>query len=347
MHAAWLYDGASAVRHCVTLDAAGPALEIRGAPDPELSLGPDELVHIESRADAELYGRKSLPGWRLGVPGPVPDEIAALLPARQVYGRWIDRIGLGKALAAGAVASAALLFLGHKAPALLAPLVPYSWEQSFGDALVGDLGGKFCAGPGGQEALDAMVAKLTPDPARYKVRVVNLPIVNAVALPGGNIVIFRELLAEAEGPDEVAGVLGHEIAHIDNRDVTRAMIREYGFGLLLASVGGTTGGNVDMLASASYSREAEAQADADSIAALRRANVSPRPTAGFFARLAKYEKGLDGWDDALGYVSSHPLSEGRRRRFEESAEAGRAYAPSLTEEQWAALADICHNDPNR
>lgn len=347
MHAAWLYDGASAVRHSVLLDASGPALAIRGGSDPDLRLDPADLVHVESRADAELYGRTSSPGWRLGVPRPVPDDIAALLPARQVYGRWIDRIGLGKALAAGIGVSAALLFLGHKAPDALAPWVPYSWEQNFGEILVGDLGGKFCAGPGGQAALDAMVAKLTPDPARYKVRVVNVPIVNAMALPGGNIVIFRELLTEADGPDEVAGVLGHEIAHIDNRDVTRAMIREYGFGLVLASVGGTTGGNVDMLASARYSRDAEAQADADSIAALRRANISPRPTAGFFARLSKYEKGLDGWDDALGYVSSHPLSDGRRRRFEESAEAGRAYAPSLTDDQWAALADICHNDPNR
>lgn len=346
MAQAWFYDGESAVRRLVALEASEGQLCLRAGGD-GLRVAPPDLVHVESRADAEIYGHAQIQGWRLGIAKPVPEEIAALLPGRQVYGGWIDRIGLGRAMAIGVAISGVVLFLGYQAPAWLAPFVPYSWEQRFGDALVGDSGQKFCNGPGGQAALDALTARLTPHPERYRVRVVNVPIVNAVALPGGTILVFRELLSEADSPDEVAGVLGHEIAHIEHRDVTEAMIRHYGFGVLLSAFGGTTGGNIDMLAAAKYSRSAESEADAASIAALRRANISPLPTAAFFKRLGKEEQKLGRIGQTLGYLSSHPLSDARRQRFAASAVKGKNYQPALDRETWEALVDICHNDPNR
>lgn len=346
MAEAWLYDGESAVRQAVSLEPAEGGLVIVADGAAPFRPG-DGFVHVESRSDVELYGRTDVPGWRLGVPKPLDPAIAALLPGRRVYGRWIDRIGLTRALLAGAVLSGLILLAGHNAPAWLAPLVPESLEQRFGDALVGDLGGQFCAGPGGQAALDKLAAKLSLKPRRLKVRVVDMPVVNAVALPGGNIVIFRELLAEADGPDEVAGVLGHEIAHIENRDTTQAMIRQYGFSLVITALGGTTGGNIDMLASAGYSRAAESKADEGAIAALRRANISPLPTAAFFKRLAAEEAALGRFGQGLSYMSSHPMSDERRRRFEASAERGHRHKPALTRDEWDALADICHNDPAR
>ena len=345
MAEAWLYDGESAVKRAVSVErGANGAIVITG--EGIEPFRPDgALLHIESRADAELYGLADAEGWRLGIARPVDPAIAGLLPARRVYGRWIDRIGLGRALVAGGLISAAILLVAHKAPGWLAPHVPQSWEQKFGDALVGDFGDRYCRGPGGQEALDRLAARLTPDTGRLKVRVVDMPLVNAVALPGGNILVFRGLLDEAKGPDEVAGVLGHEIAHVENRDTTEAMIRHYGFSVLLASLGGTAGGNVDMLASASYSRAAESRADEGAITALHRARISPMPTAAFFARLEK-EEAMFGpkWDRGLAYVSSHPLSGDRRARFVASAEAGRPHAPALGKQEWAALTNICGDD---
>lgn len=338
----WLYDGESAVRRSVSVEPGLDGVRILpGGDDSALAVAAGDLFHLESRADAELYGRSGIPGWRLAVAKPLPPELAAAFPARRIYGRWVDRVGLPRALAIGAVLSAALLFVGYSAPAWIAPLVPYSWEQRFGNALVGDFGGNVCAGEGGQAALDALAAKLGATPSRFEVRVVDVPIVNAVALPGGHILIFDGLLQEAAGPDEVAGVLGHEIAHVTNRDVAEAMIRHYGFSLLLSTFGGTTGGNVDWLASTSYSREAESQADADSLRALARADISPLPTAAFFGRLAGQEAGLGRLKDALSYVSSHPLSAERRRRFADSARPGHAYRPALTAGQWQALRTIC------
>jgi Zn-dependent protease with chaperone function len=280
-------------------------------------------------------------GWRLGIPAPVPPEIQALLPPKERYGRWIDRIGLAPALAAGLLISAALIFLGARSPEWLAPLVPQAWEDRYGDALVGDFGGRFCNTPAGSRALSSLAARLGPDAASLNIRVVNIKMVNAAALPGGNIVLFQGLLDEAEGPDEVAGVLAHEVAHVENRHVTETMIRHMGFGLLLSAFGGPVGGNIETVLSAGYSRGAETEADEGAIEALRRAGISPLATAGFFARLGRVEASLGRVGEGLAYLSTHPVSKERERRFKASARPGASYRPALTPAEWRALKSMC------
>ncbi len=343
----WFYDGRSAVRRGTRVEAAPEGVSIVPETGEVSVVAAAELTHVETRADAEIYGRKDSPGWRLGIVRPVPPELAASLPGPIVYGGIIDRLGLPKALAIGAVVSAAILLIGYMAPRWLAPLVPFSWERKFGNALVGDLGQKFCASGTGQQALDKLARRLSPKAADYKVRVVDVPMVNAVALPGGTIVIFKPLLLEAESPDEVAGILGHEIGHVEQRHVTEAMIRHYGLSMLISSFGGTTGANIEMLASANYSRGAEREADAASIHALGRAGISPRPTARFFERLGKVEKGIGRLAEPLSYLASHPLSEERRKRFDQSFERRRSYTPSLSSEEWRALRNICQGKARR
>lgn len=342
---AWLYDGESALRRSVTLGPREGALEIAGE-DGSARVSPADLVFIESRPDETIYGRKDKPGWRLGVPAPVPGEIAALLPKAERYGGWIDRVGLWRATAIGLAVSAAVLFAVYQLPHWLAPLVPDRVMKAYGDAMVGDFGGKFCAGPGGQQALDTLTRRLAPEAKGLNVRVVDLPVVNAAALPGGNIMIFDELLKQAKGPEEFAGVLAHEIAHIEHRDVAEAMVRELGLGLVVTTLGGSVGSNVHGLLSLSYSREAETAADAGSIAMMNRADISPAPTAGFFERLAKSEDALGG-ADMLVYLSSHPVSKGRAAAFREGAAKGKAYTPALSPGEWDALVAICDNGADR
>ena len=72
---------------------------------------------------------------------------------------------------------------------------------------------------------------------------------------------------------------------------------------------------------------------------------SPAPTAAFFERLAK-DEGEPRFDDAIVYLSTHPLSKGRAARFRAAALPGPA-APLLTRDEWEALLDICHNDPTQ
>lgn len=341
MAEAWLYDGLSAVRHGVAVHAAPEGLRLIYASGAETFVAAEDLVHVESRTGEEVLGHGQIGGWRLQIPTPVDPELKALLPKRRDYGSWIDRVGIVPAVLAGALLSAAIVLAGTQLPTLLAPLVPRSLERHYGELLLGDLGGRVCDRAEGKAALDKLVAGLAPRQGELKVRVTDVGMVNAVALPGGNIILFKELLTEAESPDAVAGVLAHEIAHDENRDVTRTLIRELGFGLLLSTFGGNTGLSVDALLSAGYSREAESRADGDAILALRRAGISPVPTARFFEKLAVLESKLGKVGPALNYISTHPMSQDRRRRFLDAREAGRAYRPSLTRDEWEALQDIC------
>lgn len=344
---AWLYDGRSAVRRGARVEAAEGAVRLVARSGEAVLVPTDRLTHVETRRGHEVFGHRDIAGWRLGVPAPLPDELRPLFPRGQVYGGWIDRIGLGRALLVGAIVSVAIVLAGSRAPDFLAPLVPLSWEREFGNALVGDLGARTCNDAEGRAALAKLTARLTSRHADLNVRVADIGMVNAVALPGGNIVIFKELLTEAQGPDEVAGVLAHEIAHVENRDVTRAMIRHFGLGILLTGFGGTTGANAETLLAADYSRAAESRADRDAVESLQRADISPAATARFFDRLSRMEQRLGRLDDAFSYISSHPQSSERRELFRGSTDRQRRYRPSLSDQEWRALQDICWTGPNK
>jgi Zn-dependent protease with chaperone function len=343
----WLYDGESALRWEVEVEPEGDGLIVRRAGLEPFAVPSASLCHVERRRDFEVYGRRDVPGWRLGLSEESRERLSARLPAEERYGRLIDRVGLLPAVAVGLALSALVVFLGLSFPSWVAPHVPRSWEKRMGDSLVGDFGGRFCAGPGGQKALDKLAARLSPGASSLNIRVVQVPVVNAAALPGGNIVVFDELLKESDGPDEFAGVLAHEIAHVEERHTTEAMIRQLGVGALISALGGSTGANVETLLSARYSRSAETEADDDAIRTLARADISPLGTAKFFERLGKQEGKLGRAADPLSYLSTHPVTAERERKFRGSAVKGRAYRPALTRDEWDAIFNICFNDPDK
>ena len=74
--------------------------------------------------------------------------------------------------------------------------------------MVGDFGGRFCDTPKGRAALAKLTKSLDGNPKELQVEVANIDMLNAVALPGGKVVLFQGLLDQAKSPDEVAGVLG-------------------------------------------------------------------------------------------------------------------------------------------
>jgi beta-barrel assembly-enhancing protease len=342
----WHYDGASGIRYEPELLDEGAQFRLKlaeGMGAPHLW---SELVFASAKGADPVYGLEGRRGWRMGFSDPVPAHLAAKLPKAIKYGGVIDRVGLWPASIAFVALSAIAVFVGIKAPDLLAPLVPASFEQKMGDAMVGDFGGRVCNGPGGQDALNALVRKIEPKPEGLKVRVVNIDMVNAVALPGGNVFVFRGLLQSAQSPDELAGVVGHEIGHVRNRDVMEALLRQMGVSILLGGANSDVSGSLNAVVSSTYSRGAEAKADDYAIRAMKQSHVSPLDTAAFFDRLAERDKVPGAAKTALSYLSSHPLSEEREKKFRKSAASGAAYSPALTAEQWRALVDSCKNDPD-
>jgi hypothetical protein len=335
-----LYDGVTAHPHAVQVTVGDGRLEL--FQDGGWSDSVDAALLKRVEGGGLRLGRTDLAGWRLLLPDEANGAIAPLVGSHERYGRWIDRIGLIPAMVIGGVVTALVVAVGYGAPHWLAPHVPMSWERNVGSAIVGDFGKLRCRDANGQRALEALVERVAPGategPNAIKVAALNVPMFNAAALPGGYIVVFKPAISETD-PDALAGVLAHEIAHVRRRHVTEALLRELGIGALIRMFAGDIGANAGQLVSLSYTRDNEAQADADAIAMLKRAGISPRPTAALFDRLAK-EQG-EGLTYSAEFLQSHPLSTSRARKFAAGFDAHERYTRALTQEQWDALSDIC------
>lgn len=341
----WHFDGNTAVRHDALLRIEGGQVIVTA---PTLATAPmplADLIPLDKHGSEPEFGLKHRPGWRVGLIEPPPPALAALLPKARRYGGPIDRIGLWPAVATFGMIATLLLVGLAQAPTLVAKLVPASFERRIGDLMVGDLGGRFCNGPGGQAALDALSRRLGVNSAEIDIRVANVPVVNAVTLPGGKIIIFDGLIKDARSSDELAGVIGHEIGHVEHRDVLASLLRQLGLSVLLGGLDGNIGGYTNALLGATYSRETERQADGYAIDLLAKSAVSPVPTAGFFTRLGGEEKGkATTATTLLGYLSSHPVSATRAERFLKAKKDDGAYRPALDSAEWQALRKICSSD---
>lgn len=332
------YDGQTALRHRVSVSIEQGALRFAesGEVIPVADLRP-----IGDRRSA-AFAHRAREGWRLTFDDPLPAGWIAALPRQEHHGGILDRIGIVPALIGGAALTVAILYGLVQSTNLVAQVIPERWEMAFGESLTGDLGGEICKGGGGgtgQEALDSFAHRLTSDGRPVTIRVVDMNMVNAAALPGRQIIIFKGLIDRARTPDEVAGVVAHEIGHVERRHVMAALLRDFGLSLIL---GGADGGTIAQgLITSRYSRGAERDADDFAIEALRRAAISPLATAGLFERMAAAEKRHPRAARVFSYLSSHPLSAERRRRFAASARKDAGYRPALDAAQWKALRTIC------
>ena len=280
------------------------------------------------------------------MPLPIPDALANRLPGETRYGGWIDRIGLWQGAAACAVVAVLVVVALAHMPAVAARLLPREVERQIGSAMVGDFGNRTCRAPAGSAALDRLVVRLGPDARIADIRIVNVGIVNAVTLPGGHVLVFDQLVQQAASPDEVAGVIAHELGHVDHRDVLAALIRQLGLSVVLGGLGGDVGGWVNTLLAAGYSRQAEGAADGYAVDMLANARISATGAANFFARLAKNEMVVKRATRIAVYMSTHPMSDERRRRFAARAALQKDTTPALSPSEWRDLRAICHDDPD-
>jgi Zn-dependent protease with chaperone function len=233
--------------------------------------------------------------------------------------------------------------------ARLAPHVPIEWEKTLADDVEREpWWGKRCTDPAGEAALAKLTRRLTEgveSPYAISVSVRDNRLVNAFALPGGRIVLLRGLLADAQSPDEVAGVLAHELTHTHNRHPTRALIANSGLSLLFElTIGNGTGASLGLLLTTlSYTRAMEAEADAGALELLRRAGIGSAGFAAFFERLEKHEEEKGKATSLLfalpSYLRTHPATQQRLEAIH--ADGGRGVSPALTQGDWDALKGIC------
>lgn len=157
-----------------------------------------------------------------------------------------------------------------------------------------------------------LLVELDSSEFNHHIWVVNQSEINAFTLPGGYIIVNQGLIEFSEYPEEVAGVIAHELGHVELRHVIDRMVKELGINILF---GVLTGGDAVLLneisrTALSTAFERDQEEDADSYAAdlLMEAQLDPRVLATFFRRL-KNEYG--SYDERMEIFMTHPHHNSR------------------------------------
>jgi predicted Zn-dependent protease len=161
-----------------------------------------------------------------------------------------------------------------------------------------------------------LVQAAGPQPFDYTFTVVQDDELNAFANFGGQIYIHTGLITRTRNVSELAGAIGHEIAHIVNRDVAEGYARAKNAGLLRNAavlggmIGGVNPGAIDLLTGYgalgiinAFTRQDESDADAFAVDLLPRAGYDPEGIATLFETLT-----ATGTRNAPKFFNSHPTS---------------------------------------
>jgi predicted Zn-dependent protease len=145
-------------------------------------------------------------------------------------------------------------------------------------------------------------------------------VLNAFAAPGGYMYVYTGLIKYLDSEDDLAGVLGHEVAHADLEHSARTMERNYGAQILLSIVLGENSaqiGNIAAgLANLSFSRAFESDADERSVEYLADTKYGCASTRSFFEKLEA--SGQSG--GVPEFLSTHPKPENRIENITAKAE---------------------------
>jgi len=168
------------------------------------------------------------------------------------------------------------------------------------------------------------LVEASSEPSRsYRITVLNSPVANAFALPGGYLYVTRGLLALADDRAELAAVLSHEIAHViakhalerAQRVETSELVERVATDVLSDSEAGQSARINSRLTLAQFSREQEVEADKLGIQIAGRAGFDPFAASRFLDKLERYaafRSATGEKDDAANFLSSHPAALERR-----------------------------------
>jgi predicted Zn-dependent protease len=280
-----------------------------------------------------------------------PDAARLHEPARRRF-----RVGLTAGALVLAIGLAlGLYFFAIPAFAVVASRrVPVAWEAKLGESVADTFAppARRCEDPQRQAAIEAVVAAVLapaqPQPYTFRVAVVNSRVVNAIAAPGGYVLVFRGLLEQTESAEELAGVLAHEVEHVLHRHVTRAIFQQASTGVLMAALVGDVSGAVAFglegartLGDLRMSRQAEAEADRDGMGLLQQAGIDSAAMVSFFEKLQKAEKGAR--DSTVSrYLATHPATAERIATLRAMAASGpKAHKRLLPDVDWNDVKTMC------
>ncbi len=205
--------------------------------------------------------------------------------------------------------------------------IPVSVEQRLGQLIVPAYEAEAKDGPA-QSSLNQLLDRLQSNldsqqqqDRSYQVLYVPKPTVNALAIPGDTIVLYRGLIEAAESENELMMVLGHELGHFANRDHLRGLGQNIIVRIAIASVIGNNGaiealigGAIANLSQSHYSQSQEKQADRFGLTLLNKTYGYVAGATDFFERMAKKERAN------IAFLSTHPAPKDRVKNLEKLIE---------------------------
>lgn len=157
------------------------------------------------------------------------------------------------------------------------------------------------------------------DEFAWKFRIIrNDTTLNAFCTPGGYIYVYTGLIKYLDSKDQLAGVIGHEMAHADRRHTSRSMQAQYGVATLLSIVLGNDNETLQQIAGSIYSlknsRDHESEADEYSVKYLCPTPYNAAGAAGFFQKLID-----EGYNEnrLASFFSTHPSPTNRVQSINE------------------------------
>lgn len=224
--------------------------------------------------------------------------------------------------------------------------IPIEWEQKLGESVYQDFLSKETVLKDGpavnavQEMTQRLSEKIPGNPYKFQVSVVQSPVVNAFALPGGYVVVFTGLMNKAESGEEVAGVLSHELNHVLQRHGMERMVKMLGLAAVVGIVLGDQQGVLGLakqlgmeLATLKFGRAQETEADLTGLRLLSEARIAPDGMIRFFERLSE----KDGARVEL--FSTHPMSAARAERLKAELAALPKRTPIPFTFEWKPVQD--------
>jgi len=340
-------DGWSLADVPVRLTLAESELEISDASGVRLRTWTLSGLHIDAMQEGETYhlSHESAPHEELVLKN---GELARRLLARTKHVAALPggshKLAYGLAcLAALAALMGGLYWLAPRLARFAALRIPLEQERALGAELEFVLSFDRCENEPAESTLRTLVAKLAGEHGvHYEVRIVRMPMPNAFALPGGVILVTDGLLRDAESADELAGVLAHEVEHIEQRHVLAGALRD----VLLTALWSVTFGDYSGLlvvdpstayriANLEFTREDEATADRGAVTRLHRLGASHLGLASFFERLSAAQG-----EEGPAWLSTHPNTRERIRTLRSVADVA-SPASLISAEQLQVLRKGC------
>lgn len=307
---------------------------------------------LRSHAIDVLLSSPETPGATLFVPGSAfASELkirAPHLTARRESWRQA-RPWIAAALVLTGALATAIYGFGWSPAQSLANTLPKSWRARLGEQVIVSMtdGHKRCSDAAGLAALETLKTRLANaapgNTLSVELQVFDWPLLNAFAVPGGKILVTKGLIDAAESPDELAGVLAHEMGHSIKLHPEVGIVRAVGLGAAVEIMMGGSGGTLAniglLLAQLSYTRSAEREADAVGLKLLKDAGISPQGLGDFFKRISDKEQDQSKSASALDILRSHPPIAERAELVR--SQGSYAATPALDTASWEALKKTC------